>query len=105
MLAMMSIFVGTSFFYVTMVTVRSIEIGKNVHVTSDSAKESLSCETQFNTPKYWLMEISISSAEGMKWTPGTKNADVVDARGGQAQVLFWNITFDVNGKVSSIKPK
>ena len=42
---------------------------------------------------------------GMKWTPGTKNADVVDARGGQAQVLFWNITFDVNGKVSSIKPK
>lgn len=42
---------------------------------------------------------------GMKWTPGTKNSDVVDARGGQAQVLFWNITFDVNGKVSSITPK
>lgn len=42
---------------------------------------------------------------GMKWTPGTKNADVVDARGGQVQVLFWNITFDVNGKVSSITPK
>lgn len=44
-------------------------------------------------------------AGGMKWTPGTKNDDVVDARGGQAQVLFWNITFDVNGKVSSITPR
>jgi hypothetical protein len=44
-------------------------------------------------------------AGGMKWTPGTKNNDVIDARGGQAQILFWNVTFDVNGKVSSITPK
>ena len=42
---------------------------------------------------------------GMKWTPGTKNPDVIDARGGQVQVLFWNITFRRERKVSSITPK
>jgi hypothetical protein len=39
---------------------------------------------------------------GMKWTPGTKNPDVIDARGGQLSFLGITLTFDVNGKLSSI---
>lgn len=39
---------------------------------------------------------------GMKWTPGTKNDDVIDARGGQIQILGFNITFDVKGNISSV---
>ena len=39
---------------------------------------------------------------GMKWTPGTKNDDVIDARGGQVKIFGFEITFDVNGKVSSV---
>ena len=39
---------------------------------------------------------------GMKWTPGTSNPDVIDARGGQFSFLGMNITFDVKGKISSI---
>jgi len=43
-------------------------------------------------------------AGGMKWTP-IKNDEVIDARGGQMQVMFWNVTFDVNGNPSSITPR
>ena len=39
---------------------------------------------------------------GMKWTPGTKNDDVFDARGGQIKIFGFEITLDVNGKVSSV---
>ena len=39
---------------------------------------------------------------GMKWTPGTSNPDVIDARGGQLSFCGLNVTFDVKGKISSI---
>ena len=39
---------------------------------------------------------------GMKWTPGTKNDDVIDARGGQLQILGWTITLDIKGNISSV---
>lgn len=38
---------------------------------------------------------------GTKWQSGTKNPDVIDARGGQIKVLGWTITLDINGKPSS----
>jgi hypothetical protein len=41
---------------------------------------------------------------GMKWTPGTKNPDVIDTRGGQLETWFGTFTFDVKGKVSSYNP-
>ena len=41
---------------------------------------------------------------GMKWTPGTKNDDVIDARGGQVKLWFGTFTLDANGKVSSFTP-
>ena len=37
----------------------------------------------------------------MKWTPNTKNDDVIDARGGQITVLGWTITLDIHGNISS----
>ena len=39
---------------------------------------------------------------GMKWTPGIKNDDVIDARGGQISIFGFNITFDVKGNISSV---
>lgn len=39
---------------------------------------------------------------GMKWTPGTSNPDVIDARGGQVKIMGFTFTLDVNGKISSI---
>jgi hypothetical protein len=39
---------------------------------------------------------------GMKWVPGTKNPDVIDARGGQVKILGITFTLDVNGNISSI---
>jgi hypothetical protein len=41
-------------------------------------------------------------AGGMKWTRGTDNTDVIDARGGSIKVLGITITMDVNGNISSI---
>lgn len=38
---------------------------------------------------------------GMKWTPGTRNDDVIDARGGQFHIFGWTITLDIKGNVSS----
>jgi len=45
------------------------------------------------------------AAGGMKWDRNHVSPNVIDARGGQMQVLFWNVTFDINGKVSSITPR
>jgi len=39
---------------------------------------------------------------GFKTDPNYVSKNVIDARGGQAQLLWWTFTFDVNGKVSSI---
>jgi hypothetical protein len=39
---------------------------------------------------------------GMKWQRGTVSADVIDARGGQFDLLWWTFTLDVNGNISSI---
>lgn len=41
-------------------------------------------------------------AGGMKWTPGTKNDDVIDARGGQIKIFGFTVTFDIKGNTSSI---
>ena len=41
---------------------------------------------------------------GMKWTPGTKNPDVIDARGGQFSILGITFTFDIKGNASSYGP-
>ncbi len=42
---------------------------------------------------------------GMKWTPGTKNDDVIDARGGQVNIFgLFTITLDIKGNASSITP-
>ena len=48
-----------------------------------------------------LRELDAASG-GMKYTPGTKNPDVIDARGGQIKFLWFTITKDINGKLSSI---
>lgn len=39
---------------------------------------------------------------GMKWTPGTKNDDVIDARGGQFKIMGWTVTLDGDGHISSV---
>jgi hypothetical protein len=45
-------------------------------------------------------------AGGLKWTPGTSNADVVDARGGSTVFLgFIVVTRDINGQASSVSVK
>lgn len=39
---------------------------------------------------------------GFKWDRNHVSSDVIDARGGQFQLLWWTFTLDVNGKISSI---
>jgi hypothetical protein len=39
---------------------------------------------------------------GMKWTRGTQNEHVIDARGGQVEGWWYTTTYDVHGKVSSV---
>jgi hypothetical protein len=41
---------------------------------------------------------------GMKWDRDYKSPNVIDARGGQLTFLGWQVTLDVNGKVSSVGP-
>lgn len=52
-----------------------------------------------------ICELDISELNavtgGMKWTP-VENKDVIDARGGQIDILGIKITLDVKGNVSSI---
>jgi hypothetical protein len=56
-----------------------------------------------NTGNRELNAIELDVANGgMKWTPGTSNPDVIDARGGQLSFLGFTFTFDVKGKLSSI---
>ena len=50
-----------------------------------------------------LDEISIVSG-GMKWDRNHVSKDVIDARGGQITVWGVTMTFDINGKCSSIGP-
>jgi hypothetical protein len=38
----------------------------------------------------------------MKYTPGTKTDNVIDTRGGQIKILWFTITKDTDGKVSSL---
>jgi len=42
---------------------------------------------------------------GMKWTRGTKNDDVIDARGGQFTILGVTFTLNQGGTISSINGK
>lgn len=53
-----------------------------------------------------IMELSFDELDavngGMKWEPGTKNNDVIDARGGQFNFLGFTITLDIKGNPSSI---
>jgi hypothetical protein len=51
------------------------------------------------------IEQMVIAAGGMKWDRNHVSPNVIDARGGQMDVLFWNVTFDINGKVSSITPR
>jgi hypothetical protein len=43
-----------------------------------------------------------SAAGGMKYTKGTSNAHVIDARGGQFQILGVTFTRDKSGNISSV---
>ena len=52
-------------------------------------------DTELNTG-----ELDLATG-GMKWTPGTKNDDVIDARGGQISLFGYSVTFDINGHISS----
>ena len=42
---------------------------------------------------------------GLKYTPGTKNDNVVDARGGQFEILGLTFTLNRAGTISSINGK
>jgi hypothetical protein len=50
-----------------------------------------------------LKEISAVSG-GMKWDRNYVSKDVIDARGGSLTVWGVTMTFDINGKCSSIGP-
>lgn len=41
-----------------------------------------------------------AASGGFKWQPGTKNPDVIDARGGLIRFLGFTFTRDINGNVS-----
>jgi hypothetical protein len=42
---------------------------------------------------------------GMKYTPGTRNDDVIDARGGQFEIFGVKFTLNQGGTISSINGK
>jgi hypothetical protein len=42
---------------------------------------------------------------GMKWKRGTSNPDVIDARGGSFEFFGFIVTRDINGDLSSVRPK
>ena len=44
-----------------------------------------------------------AASGGFKWQPGTKNPDVIDARGGQTKLPGLTFTRDINGNISSIR--
>ncbi len=39
---------------------------------------------------------------GMKWDPNYESKNVIDARGGYFTILGETITYDLNGKVTSV---
>ena len=51
-----------------------------------------------------IRELSVDELDavsaGLKWQPGTKNPDVIDARGGSVRFLGMTFTRDIHGKVS-----
>lgn len=47
---------------------------------------------------------TVAVGGGMKWTRGTKNPDVIDARGGSFTSLGITFTKDINGNISSWTP-
>jgi hypothetical protein len=65
-------------------------------------------ETDMKTDNRELSANELNASEldavngGMKWTRGTANADVIDARGGQLNFLGLHMTFGVGGNVTSI---
>ncbi len=46
-----------------------------------------------------------TAAGGMKWDHNHVSPNVIDARGGQFHVLFWDVTLDIKGNISSITPR
>ena len=46
-----------------------------------------------------------TAAGGMKWDRNHVSPNVIDARGGQFHVLFWDVTLDIKGNISSITPR
>lgn len=55
-----------------------------------------------------IRELTIDESEavsgGMKWDRNHVSQDVIDARGGYLTVWGITMTFDINGKCSSIGP-
>ena len=45
-----------------------------------------------------------AASGGMKWTPGHKSPNVIDARGGQFSFLGLTFTLDIKGHISSVGP-
>ncbi len=55
------------------------------------------------TPPRLLLERELDQVSGgMKWDRNAESKDVIDARGGSFSFLGIIVTFDVNGKVSSV---
>ncbi|MDI1262457.1 MAG: hypothetical protein PS018_04275 [bacterium] len=48
------------------------------------------------------IEMLDAVAGGLKWQPGTRNDDVIDARGGQIKIFGFTVTLDIKGNPSSI---
>jgi hypothetical protein len=57
-------------------------------------------------PEYTLRQLSGEELDrvsgGMKYDPNYVSPNVIDARGGQFDLLWWTFTLDVNGNISSI---
>jgi hypothetical protein len=61
---------------------------------------------QEKTMKNEIHELNVDELDavsgGFRWQPGTKNPDVIDARGGQTKLPGLTFTRDINGNISSI---
>ena len=70
----------------------------------------MSISTQIKPSNFDSAYQSLTDAElyqvsgGMKWERNTKNADVIDARGGQFEFCGLVMTLDINGNPSSVHP-
>ena len=55
------------------------------------------------TNSYELNTAELNAVSGgLKWSP-TSNPDVIDARGGQINFLWWRFSFDIRGNLSNIR--